>query len=479
MTSDRLPKYEKYRPARLSWLGEIPAHWEEKRAKFFFREVDERSATGEEELLSVSHVTGVTPRSQKNVTMFKAESYAGHKLCRTGDLVINTMWAWMAALGVASQSGIVSSSYAVYRPIKTETFVPEYMDSLLRTKLYSTEYFCRSTGIRPSRLRLYPEKFLDIPVACPPRYEQESMVNYLREKDQQIHRFIRNKRRRIELLNEEKQVIINRAVTCGLDSSLRLKPAGIDCLDDMPEHWELLPFTKYVSDKADYRGATPEKTESGVFLVTAKNVRMGFIDYESSKEYIAEDSYMDVMRRGLPKIGDILFTTEAPLGNAAIVDREDIALAQRIIRFRMNPRWFDSHFTLLSMMANYFQTQLQIRATGSTAQGIKASKLPELRILHPSLEEQNQIVEYVEYESKKIAQTIQTTEREIKLIREYRTRLITDVVTGKVDVRHLVPQAGELTLDEAELLEDANELLLDEEAEDLEVSQEETTLADD
>lgn len=130
-------------------------------------------------------------------------------------------------------------------------------------------------------------------------------------------------------------------------------------------------------------------------------------------------------------------------------------------------------------MANYFQTQLQIRATGSTAQGIKASKLPELRILHPSLEEQNQIVEYVEYESKKIAQTIQTTEREIKLIREYRTRLITDVVTGKVDVRHLVPQAGELTLDEAELLEDANELLLDEEAEDLEVSQEETTLADD
>src|SRR5437868_5268379 len=233
-----LPKYEKYRPARLSWLGEIPAHWEEERAKFFFHEVDERSVTGKEELLSVSHMTGVTPRSQKNVTMFKAESYAGHKLCRPGDLVINTMWAWMAALGVARQTGIVSPSYGVYRPIKTDTFVPEYVDGLLRTKPYATEYFCRSTGIRPSRLRLYPEKFLDIPVACPPRDEQERMVNYLRGKDGQIRRFIHNKRRRIELLNEQKQVIINRAVTRGIDSSVPLKPSGVDWLGDVPEHWE-------------------------------------------------------------------------------------------------------------------------------------------------------------------------------------------------------------------------------------------------
>jgi type I restriction enzyme S subunit len=114
MTTQRYPGY---RTARVRWLGEIPAHWGENRAKYFFREVDERSVTGDEELLSVSHTTGVTPRSQKNVTMFKAASYVGHKLARPNDIVINTMWAWMAALGVSKHTGIVSPSYAVYRSL--------------------------------------------------------------------------------------------------------------------------------------------------------------------------------------------------------------------------------------------------------------------------------------------------------------------------------------------------------------------------
>ena len=101
---DALNPYPQYRVSRLPWLAKIPEHWGENRAKCYYREVDERSTSGEEELLSVSHVTGVTPRSQKNVTMFKAESYVGHKICRPGDLVINTMWAWMAALGVAKHT---------------------------------------------------------------------------------------------------------------------------------------------------------------------------------------------------------------------------------------------------------------------------------------------------------------------------------------------------------------------------------------
>ena len=141
------------KPSGVEWLGDVPEHWEVRWAKWSFREVDERSADGAEELLSVSHLTGVTPRSAKNITMFMAESYAGHKICRQGDLVVNTMWAWMGALGVSRQTGIVSPSYAVYRPISKSDFLPDFVDTLLRLRPYVDEFKRRSTGRRKSLLR--------------------------------------------------------------------------------------------------------------------------------------------------------------------------------------------------------------------------------------------------------------------------------------------------------------------------------------
>lgn len=187
----KLRPYPEYKESGLPWLGAIPAHWTEKRAKHFFREVDERSTTGDEQLMSVSHVTGVTPR-KKNVTMFLAESNVGHKICRPGDLVINTMWAWMAALGVARQIGLVSPSYAVYRPHRSSSLLPAYVDHLLRTQPYASEYLCRSTGIRLSRLRLYPEQFLRIPMVCPPPDEQRAIANFLDQHGRWVRQYIRS-----------------------------------------------------------------------------------------------------------------------------------------------------------------------------------------------------------------------------------------------------------------------------------------------
>jgi restriction endonuclease S subunit len=160
----------------IKWLGAVPAEWDIRPAKFFFREVNERSLRGEEELLSVSHVTGVTPRSSKTITMFMAASYAGHKLCKPGDLIINTMWAWMGALGVTRQIGIVSPAYGVYRPLPSSPLSSAYADLLLRTQPYVDEYTCRSTGIQASRLRLYPDRFLTVPVVCPPPNQQAEIV---------------------------------------------------------------------------------------------------------------------------------------------------------------------------------------------------------------------------------------------------------------------------------------------------------------
>lgn len=149
-------------------------------------------------------------------------------------------------------------------------------------------------------------------------------------------------------------------------------------------------------DYVDYRGKTPKKVDQGIFLVTAKNVRMGFIDYEKSKEYISKDDYLEVMRRGLPKIGDLLITTEAPCGNVALVDREDIALAQRIIKYRPKRENVNRNFLKHYLLSKEFQDVLQKNATGGTVKGIKGSKLHELNVPVPPLEVQQRIVDILD-----------------------------------------------------------------------------------
>ncbi|MFY9558601.1 MAG: restriction endonuclease subunit S [Terriglobales bacterium] len=201
----------------IPWLGDIPTHWEVLRAKYLFREVDERSKTGDEELLSVSHITGVTPRSEKNITMFKASSYVGHKLCRPGDLVINTMWAWMAALGVSTHTGIISPAYAVYRPRYPEKLIGRYFDGLLRTTPYVSNYLCRSTGIRASRLRLYPEEFFKIPIVLPPAEEQRRIVNQITMKTAELNTATLRTEREIDLIHEYRTRLIADVVTGKLD----------------------------------------------------------------------------------------------------------------------------------------------------------------------------------------------------------------------------------------------------------------------
>ena len=204
------------KPSGVEWLGDVPEHWRVRRAKFFYREVDERSTTGTEELMSVSHITGVTPR-KKTVTMFLAESNIGYKLCQPGAIVINTMWAYMAALGVARQNGLVSPSYGVYRPLNTERLNHDYIDSLLRTEAYRTNYLIRSTGITSSRLRLYPESFLDIPLLCPPSTEQDAIVEHLERTTATTNTAISRARRQIELVREYRTRLIADVVTGKLD----------------------------------------------------------------------------------------------------------------------------------------------------------------------------------------------------------------------------------------------------------------------
>jgi len=158
----------------------------------------------------------------------------------------------------------------------------------------------------------------------------------------------------------------------------------------IPREWGVKSISE-CCDYADYRGKTPPKTTIGTFLVTARNVRRGFIDYEESQEFVSTELYEQIMRRGKPRIGDVLITTEAPLGNVAQVDREDIALAQRIIKYRPKSGEVSSRYLLYYFLSDLFQTILNDHSSGSTAKGVKGSVLYQLPVILPPPAEQRAI----------------------------------------------------------------------------------------
>ena len=206
----------KLKSSGVEWLGDVPEHWDVRRLKFFYSETDERTSTGSEELMSVSHKTGVTPR-KKNVTMFLAESNERYKVCRAGDIVVNTMWAYMAALGISQQTGLVSPSYGVYRPIRQDNLNPDYVDELLRTESYRTAYLMLSTGITDSRLRLYADSFLGIYLLHPPVHEQAAIVRFIKKATADVDATIDRTRRQIELMEEYRTRLIADVVTGKMD----------------------------------------------------------------------------------------------------------------------------------------------------------------------------------------------------------------------------------------------------------------------
>lgn len=196
----------------VEWIGMIPKHWKVRRGKFLFRVVNEYSTTGQEELLTVSDRTGITPRSMKNVNMFMSESLIGYKKCQKGDICSNIMWMWHGAVGVTEYNGVISPSYGVYRQIAF-SYDNKYLDYMLRLPRLVEVYGNCSTGLTESRLRLYPDDFMNLQFFVPPLEEQKCIVLQIQKQIIAIEKSIENAEKLIALLQERKQIIINEVIT--------------------------------------------------------------------------------------------------------------------------------------------------------------------------------------------------------------------------------------------------------------------------
>ena len=426
----QLIPYPAYKDSGQPFIGKIPTHWNLFRNGRLFSQRNE-TGFGELPILEVSLKTGVRVRDMDNLkrkqVMADREKY---KRAAQGDIAYNMMRMWQGAVGVAPVDGLVSPAYVVVRPF------PEvdcrYFSYLFRTTAYMNEVDAYSRGIVKDRNRLYWQDFKRMPSPVPPVEEQRHIARFLDAVGGKARRFIRNKRRLIDLLKEQKQNIINQTVTRGLDANAKFKPSGVEWIGDIPEHWEVRKLKHIASMRSGDNLTSDQLSEAGEYPVFGGNGLRGYFN-----EYNKDGKYLLVGRQG------------ALCGNVHRVEGKFWATEHAVVtevRPGISTDWY--YYMLTVMNLNQYSE--------SAAQpGISVEKIQNLRTALPSYEEQVAIVSHIERETTTIDYTITRAQREIELMREYRTRLIADVVTGQVDVRGIeVPEVAEADADASSPLHD-------------------------
>lgn len=435
--------YPVYKVSGVAWIGRVPEHWAALPHRTIFKEVIERDHPNED-MLSVTIRSGVIPQtellagsSMKDSSNIDRSSY---KLVQPGDVVYNKMRAWQGAIGVSRYQGIVSPAYIVER--FRDYQVPEYFHYLYRIPAFATEAERWSYGITSDQWSLRSEDFKQIYSCVPPLDEQAAIVKYLAHVDRKIDRFIRSKQRMIELLNEQKQAIIHQAVTKGLDPSAPMKDSGVEWLGEIPAHWELAQFGRVISTIE--QGWSPNSSGHDVdpdspAVLTLSAVKRGTFDPQARKpleEIPAGKTHLAV--RG----GDFLLTranTRTLVGDVAIVESSEpnLLLCDLIYLLSLNNQLVTSSFLKWLLLSRVGRAQIERDARGSNETMVKISHslIRSWVVVLPPVKEQHEIVDSLERESRRHDQAMARLEHEIALTREYRNRLVSDVVTGKLDVR--------------------------------------------
>ncbi len=407
----------------------------EQRARFLFRVRNEK-ARADDEQLAATQSHGVLSQKRymaltRNKVVAALAGTDNFNHVDPDDFVIS-LRTFEGGIERATEAGCISPAYTVIAPSKEVE--PAFFQHLLKSQVFISHLQTTVTGIRDGKSVKF-ENFANMVLPTPDLATQRQIANFLDRETARIDLLIEKKQRLVALLGAKKETLRDTAVCKGLSDAADMKSSGVNWFGEVPANWTVCRFNRLIASKVDYRGRTPEKVDDGVFLVTARNIRDGKIDYQRSEEYTTAEDWEKLSARGKPRIGDVLFTTEAPLGQIAQVDRTDVAFAQRIIKFRADDVLASNDFLAEFMMTASFQRSLQLYSSGSTAAGIKSERLAHLSGLVPSKDEQSQIVKFVRQEIDQLNALEVPIKSSIDRLREYRSALITAAVTGQIDVQ--------------------------------------------
>ena len=436
-----LNPYPRYRASGVAWLGDVPAHWDVRRLGTLVKVINGATPSTNVPGYWDGYILWVTPDDLGKLTSRyvtsseRSISDAGYESCGTtlapyGSIVISTR-APIGHLGILSSEGCVNQGCRILAPsldVQSEFLYFALLTS--RTDLASLGQGSTFTELSRSRLTGFR-------IPLPPLDEQAAIVRYLDYADGRIRRYVGAKGRLIALLEEERQAVVNQAVTRGLDAEVALKPSGVEWLGDVPAHWEVSQLGRIGTFSKGSGGTKDDEVPAGIPCV-----RYGDL-YTTHKYFISQArSYISPARASSYteiKRGDVLFPTSGEtieeIGKSAVnLMGDQVLCGGDLIIFRptipMEPK-----FAGYALDCSESQTQKSLMGRGITIMHIYSRQLKYLWLPLPPLAEQAAIVEYLDRATAGIDAAMARARRQMELVEEYRVRLIADVVTGKVDVR--------------------------------------------
>lgn len=428
MASATAPAYPAYKPSGHDWIGDIPAEWEVTKLGACLKVVSEKNHP-DLPLLSITRELGVIERDvddQESNHNFIPDDLSGYKLIKAGQFGMNKMKAWQGSYGVSRHTGIVSPAYFIFD--FTKPIDPDFFHLAIRGKLYVSYFASASDGVRIGQWDLSKPRMREIPFVLPPIDQQRDIVRFLNEKTTKINAAIALEERQIGLLKERKQIVIQNAVTKGLNPDAPTKDSGVDWIGEIPAHWLV---------------------ENGKWLFRHRNQRAhaGEPQLAATQKYgvIPQSEFMDIEGRRVVQVfldfnilkhveaGDFVISMRSFQGGLEYSAYTG-CVSSAYVALEPGPKVNARYFKHLFKSGRYIEA---LQATSNLVRDGQALRFENFTmVLLPVApwKEQEEIAEYIDDACVKIDRAIALIEKKISALKEYKSTLIDSAVTGKIKV---------------------------------------------
>lgn len=435
-TQTTFQKYPAYKDSGLEWLGEIPVGWEIGKLGTLLKPTSVKNRP-DLPLLSITREEGVIERNLEDDSEnhnFIPDDLSGYKLLKEGQFGMNKMKAWQGSYGIAPITGIVSPAYFVFD--FNSSINPRFFHLAIRSKNYVAFFGQASDGVRVGQWDLSKTRMKEIPFFVPPLTEQTAIAAFLEDKTAKIDRAIAQKEKMIALLKERKQIIIQHAVTKGLDPKAKMKDSGVEWIGEVPEGWEVIPIRRIVEVR-DGTHDTPiyiEESQGSHYLVTSKDFKGDEIDFSNAKS-ISKKDFNEIAKRSGVDSGDVIMSMiGGNIGKSVIANSKTDYAIKNVGLFKTYGNLSLSRFIRFYLQSGLLNIQVELNSRGGAQGFLSLGDLRNLKFFKIPTKDQSAIVHHIETQSAKIDRAITLQEQQIGKLKELKATLIDGAVTGKIKV---------------------------------------------